>query len=115
MSSPALRARTTAELIAEELGMAADSIYLDRRIYEASLAGLFGLVRALDDGDSHVMLVGHNPGFEQLAYALNPNFVGDGEKFPTCGAALMKLAIQTWSEVGEACAAKCRFIYPKLL
>jgi len=113
VSSPALRARTTAELIAEALGMASGSITLERRIYEASSSGLLELVRGLDEADCHVVLVGHNPGFEGLAYALDPNFVGDGEKFPTCGVAQMKLSIQTWSEADEGCAGECRFVFPK--
>jgi len=115
VSSPALRARTTAELIAQALGIASGSILLEHRIYEASLRGLFEIVRALDEADQHVVLVGHNPGFEQLAAALDPGFVGDGEKFPTCGAAHMQLAIRHWSEAGEGCTAACRFAYPKLL
>ncbi len=115
VSSPALRARTTAERIAAALGMANSSIVLEPKIYEASLAGLFELVRAQDDADQHVMLVGHNPGFEQLAYALDPNFDGDGEKFPTCGVAEMRLRTDHWSKVGEGCATECRFSYPKLL
>ncbi|PXA03455.1 phosphoglycerate mutase [Coraliomargarita sinensis] len=115
VSSPALRARTTAELIAAALDVPNDSIVLEREIYAASLAALFTLVQGLNEANMHVVLVGHNPGFEQLAYALDPDFEGDGEKFPTCGVAQMELGIDTWSEIGEACAAKCQFVYPKLL
>ena len=115
LSSPACRAKTTAEIIAEALGLATESIEFERRIYEASLRGLFELVRGLDDEAGHVVLFGHNPGFEQLASALNPNFEGDGEKFPTCGVANMDLAIDSWGEAREGCAAECRFYYPKIL
>jgi len=113
LSSPALRARTTAELIAEKLGLASGSIILERLIYGASLRELFELVCALDDSHEHVLMVGHNPGFEQLAYALDPGFKGDGEKFPTCGVAHMKLATERWSGVEEGCATECHFVYPK--
>lgn len=113
VSSPALRARTTAKLIAEKLGMTNESIMLEPCIYEATLHRLFKLIGALDDAHPHVMLFGHNPGFAQLAYGLDPCFTGDGDKFPTCGVAQMKLAIDRWSEVEEACASECRFVYPK--
>jgi phosphohistidine phosphatase len=70
-------------------------------------------VQGLDESDCHVVLVGHNPGLEQLARALDPGFTGDGEKFPTCGVAQVKLAVDRWSEVEEGCADECRFDYPK--
>ncbi|HKJ91412.1 MAG TPA: histidine phosphatase family protein [Oceanipulchritudo sp.] len=113
VSSPALRARTTTEFIAKALGVDVESITLERPLYEASSSGLLELVRGLDEADRHVVLVGHNPGFEQLAHALDPGFTGDGEKFPTCGVAQMKLAVDRWSEVEEGCAGECRFVSPK--
>lgn len=115
LSSPALRARTTARSIAERLGWPEESITLEPRIYEATPGVLLELVRALDDSDDHVVLFGHNPGFEELARALDPEFVGDGEKFPTCGVAQLQLAVSAWREVGHGCASAARFVYPKQL
>jgi phosphohistidine phosphatase len=115
ISSPALRARTTADLIAKELGLAAEQLTLEPRIYGASLSVLFELVRGLDEAEGHVVLVGHNPGFEQLARALDPNFDGDGAKYPTCGVARMQLAVETWAEVDEGSVESSRFVYPKML
>jgi len=60
VSSPALRARTTAKLIAEKLGMTNELIVLEPCIYEATLHRLFKLIGALDDAHPHVMLFGHN-------------------------------------------------------
>ncbi|NBB78521.1 MAG: hypothetical protein GVY36_03630 [Verrucomicrobia bacterium] len=115
VSSPALRARTTADLIAKELGLPTEALTLEPRIYDASLTELFAVVHRLDDTDIHVVLVGHNPGFEQLACALDPDFAGDGAKFPTCGVACLKLPVDSWSKVHRSCAAVCRFVYPKAL
>ncbi len=115
LSSPALRARTTAQLIAERLGWPKDAITLEPRIYEATPRALLELVRGLDDGDQHVVLFGHNPGFELLASVLDPAFEGDGEKFPTCGVAHLELAVAAWREVGHGCASAARFVYPKQL
>lgn len=115
ISSPALRARTTTDLIAKELGLAEERLTLEPRIYGASRVGLFELVRGLDEAEGHVVLVGHNPGFEQLARALDPNFDGDGAKYPTCGVARMQLAVKTWAEVDEGSVESSRFVYPKML
>jgi len=115
VASPALRARMTAEAIAEALGVEGSALVWAQAIYAASLKTLFGLVQELDSTDQHVVLVGHNPGFEQLASALYPDFKGDGEKFPTCGVAHLDLAVDTWQEVTEGCATACEFSYPKML
>lgn len=65
LSSPAHRARQTAELFCEHLSINPDSIHWDQRIYEASTSQLVSVLQeyphALD-----VMLVGHNPGLEGL-------------------------------------------------
>lgn len=60
-------------------------------------------------------MVGHNPGLAELASALDPQFVGDGEKYPTCGVAHIKLAAAHWAEVGDGCAHQTEFIFPKML
>lgn len=115
VSSPALRAITTARIMAEALGSDRESIVLDERIYEASLGSLYSIIREFEDAAAHLILVGHNPGFERLAYALDPSFEGDGEKYPTCGVAHMELEIEHWAEVSGGCTSKSEFIYPKML
>ncbi len=115
VSSPALRAITTAEIIAREIDFPESSIRLEPRIYESSCSRLFSLIQQFDREIAHLVLVGHNPGFEQLALTLHPNFKGDGEKYPTCGVALMELAIGTWEDLASGCSTHMDFIYPKML
>lgn len=115
ISSPALRAKTTAGIIARALGADSESIILEAGIYEASLPHLLNLIRGFEDPAKHIILVGHNPGFEQLARALDPAFAGDGEKFPTCGLAHIDLAVEYWVEVAQGCAVRTHFICPKML
>lgn len=112
--SPAQRARTTADLIAQGWGLAPECRTEAPQIYEASLDTLLTLVRGLDDADHHVVLVGHNPGFEQLAGVLVPEFSGDGEKFPTCGVCLIELEVDHWSAVNKGGALRHEFLYPKM-
>lgn len=68
VSSTALRARTTAELVAAELGVDARRIRLQEALYNASGAALLDEVIRLDDALDCVMLVAHNPGLTELAH-----------------------------------------------
>src|SRR4051812_32198745 len=70
VSSPALRAITTARAFAEVFGIAAEEIAVQPKIYEAAVEPLLRLIRTLDDGDRHVMLFGHNPGVTALSHEL---------------------------------------------
>ena len=115
VSSPAKRALSTARLIAWEIGYSSDRNVEEPRIYESSALTLLHPNRRFDDAFEHVMLFGHNPGLETLAQALDSSFRGDGEKFPTCGVALMELKAAKWSELDEDGATLTAFLCPKLL
>src|SRR5262245_41025821 len=78
LSSPATRAKTTAELFVAAAGLQNTLVY-DERIYEASARGLLQLLSEFDDAYQSVLLVGHNPGFEELCEHLT----GAPKKIPT--------------------------------
>ncbi len=63
LSSPALRARTTAEIYQAVLG---GTLRVDDRIYEASLSSLIYLVQEAFERTDRLMIVGHNPGLTEL-------------------------------------------------
>ncbi len=94
VSSPAVRARSTA-LLAAEAADFVGPIRFDARIYEASVDTLLEVVRGLPDGEDRVLLVGHNPGFEDLLAA----FSGTAEHFPTGALARVELSVDRWSDV----------------
>lgn len=110
VASPALRAITTARAFAEVLGTDTDEIVVQPKIYDASLAALMRVVRGLDDGDRHVMLFGHNPGFSQLAHELARCTF---DELPTCAVARIELDIKLWSDVTPGCGLLTRYSYPK--
>lgn len=110
VSSPALRAITTAHAFAEALVLPQTAIRLEPRIYEASRGNLLQLVRELDDADSHVMLFGHNPGFTELAQLLAPCPFSE---MPTCAAATFGLDAARWRDVRPGCGSLLRYEYPK--
>ncbi len=64
--SPAQRARATAELLAGKLHIRRKRIIFDDRIYEAGLRQLLDVVATHAEGCDTLLLVGHNPGLEEL-------------------------------------------------
>ena len=94
LSSTALRARRTAELVAEHSAYEGEIIY-DRDIYNAGLDEFIAsLSRHLDDEDS-AMIVGHNPGVSELL-----DFLTDSpEDMPTACIAVVRLPIESWKDL----------------
>lgn len=109
VSSPAVRALTTAHLIADELGYARDDIAIDDRLYASSADGLLAVVRVLDNKLGSVMLFGHNPEFTDLAQRLS----GEITDMPTCAVAKFRFDTKAWADVGESTPSKVSLDSPK--
>ncbi len=110
VSSPAKRAITTAGILAEALDYSVDQIHQEAKIYEASLETLLALVRQFPQQVNDLMMVGHNPGFQNLATCLT------GERFanlPTCGVVRVALEVERWSEVQPGSGSLVAFLSPK--
>jgi phosphohistidine phosphatase len=97
-SSPAHRARTTAQLLAEQLGFNYDLIVFDQEIYEASVRKLMQLINGLAETQTQVMIVGHNPHLTYLAEYLTQQEIGN---IPTCGVVAITFGNQPWKEVSN--------------
>ncbi len=110
VTSPAVRALTTAQCFAGVLELGAHNLQTSARIYDASVSTLFKQVRDLDDADRHVMMFGHNPGFSQLAQQLAPCPFDD---MPTCAVVQIVLAANSWGDVDHGCGRVLHYLYPK--
>ncbi|HEY6869976.1 MAG TPA: histidine phosphatase family protein [Novosphingobium sp.] len=118
IASPAVRAAETIELAAQAAGQNVP-IEWDRRLYLASSDNLADVLRELPDTASSALLIGHNPGLEDLIFDLVPD---DGssplramveEKFPTASYAVMDLAISRWADLTEGCAQLVHLVRPR--
>ena len=110
ISSPAIRAITTATIIAKEIGFDAKQIVLNDVIYDASLESLINIVSNIDDRVSSVMLVGHNPGFTSLCNILSNVIV---DSMPTCSIAQIQFDEDAWASITEHSGKLIDFDYPK--
>jgi phosphohistidine phosphatase len=93
VSSPSRRTRETAELLLEELGLAAAEVSWDERVYNADVAALLEVLRACPPAARRVLVVGHNPGLEDLVRHLGGATAREPEKgkfFPPCALARMR-------------------------
>jgi len=97
--STAVRARKTLEAIAPSLGGATTS--LEKWLYGAGPEELLAFLRGLPDDLDSVLLIGHNPGLQELAYDLLPAGKAPGS-FPTCTLATITLTATSWSTLRPA-------------
>ncbi len=111
LSSPAVRAITTASILARELGVSAAKIVPDERLYLASSKQLLAVVQELGGTVKHLMVVGHNPGLTEFADALSSERSIDN--LPTCAVYTMQVDIEQWSELEFALGVDAEFDYPK--
>jgi phosphohistidine phosphatase len=115
LCSSATRARETLDLIASSLG--GPEIIVEERLYGASAAALLDRVRRVPDETDSVVLVGHNPGLQDLAVLLaTPGADADrlAEKLPT-GALVSFRVDGPWEQLSAAAAELERIVLPREL
>ena len=93
--SPASRARSTWDLVAARLDVP-PRMRIDDRVYAASGHELLEVVRELPDDIETVVLVGHNPGIEDLVSHLT----GEWTPMPTAALAVITVS-GSWSTAGH--------------
>jgi phosphohistidine phosphatase len=108
LSSPAMRAKQTALLIKETAQISA-KIQYEETIYEASPMRLLEIISELDKKYDSVLMVGHNPGFENL-YRILTNEI---QPIQTATLAKINLNINKWSDINANCGESEFIIRPK--
>jgi len=108
ISSPALRAITTAQLIAKEVQYE-KNITPNQYIYEAYVTALQEIVEYLYDENETVFLVGHNPGVSALAYML----CDLKESLPTCAVVEIEFDCNSWMDASKENSRLVSYEYPK--
>jgi len=112
VSSPAVRALSTAVLVARELSYPHDKIQVEPCIYQADLDTMLNVIRDLPDAASSVLLTGHNPTFTDTANYLLPTS-GLTHEMPTAAVVCIRFQTDHWAEAGPATAEFYFYDYPK--
>lgn len=108
LCSPAERARQTVSLLIEAAGLDAP-VRFDERIYEATAQSLFDVVAQTDEGAGELLLVGHNPGLEELLARLT----GESRRMPTAALARLQLDADKWAKLRDGCGRLEWLVKPK--
>ena len=117
LCSTARRTRETLELLRPALG-ATRSVLFEEELYAASAAALLERLRAVPDGVVSVLLIGHNPGLQDLALLLASTGAELAQleaKFPTGALATLVLPNAAWRQLSRGDAALGDFVVPKQL
>lgn len=117
VASPAVRVVGTISGIAEESGHALAPVY-DKRLYNASPEMLLEVIREADDRAESLLVVGHNPGLQQLLLHLaeddRDGLRGDvASSFPTATLAEVRLSVEHWRDVGRCSGRIVSLIRPE--
>lgn len=110
ISSPAVRAISTATLVAKEMDYDPDEILVDDRIYGADKMMLLEVVQETPMEIDSVMIVGHNEALSEFANMLSPKPIGT---IPTAGIVALKFKCESWYEIGQENAELSFFDFPK--
>ena len=117
VTSPAERARVTAQKACKAMGNGDQGIQQDRRIYAADIDRLLAVLSDCPQDAGRVMLVGHNPGLEELLDWLVSDALpvpDDGKRLPTATLAILKMPAD-WQTLIAGCARLDSITRPGML
>jgi phosphohistidine phosphatase len=113
VSSPAKRAKQTAELFCTTYNRNISEIIFDETLYHAPAKDLFAAVEKLDNKFSTVAIFSHNTGLTNFVNQLVKNVIIDN--VPTCGVFAITISIDKWVDFYPAKKDLLFFDYPKLI
>ncbi len=114
LASPAERVRRTLEASGLDV-----PVQFEDDAYLADSSTLITLLSAMDDGADAILLVGHNPGLQDLALDLAAPGGDDrllreiADKFPTAAFAVFELDIDRWQDCALGCGRLVHFARPR--
>lgn len=110
VSSPAVRALTTATLVAKEIDYPLEKIVVKERVYHADQKQLLEVIRETPPEVEELLLVGHNDGLTDLANFLSPTPL---DNVPTAGVVSLSFDVSSWRQVSPENVRFNFFDYPK--
>jgi phosphohistidine phosphatase len=110
VTSPARRARKTAEQFAKQYKKEKNDLQLKTELYMAGDDTFYNVISRLNDDDDCVALFSHNPGLTDFANELTDARI---DNIPTCGIFAVSIDAKKWNKFREAKKKFLFFDYPK--
>ena len=112
VSSPAKRAKKTAELFCGVYGRAEEEIIFVSKLYHAPVEVFYEVVEELDEAFSKVAIFSHNPGITEFVNTLVEGVKIDN--LPTCAIFAIQAHADKWKDFKKSKKEFLFFDYPKL-
>lgn len=110
ISSPAVRALTTAKFFAEAFHIHVNEILVKDTIYESGGSAIIYMLNEIDDKYNTVYLVGHNPIITGLAHHFTDSNISS---MPTCSVVAIEFNLGQWKDLGDSKGKMKFYEYPK--
>jgi phosphohistidine phosphatase len=111
VSSPALRAKQTTQLLCKQLNLNVDRVFWDERIYDASTSQLIKVLEQISSANI-ALLTGHNPGLEGLVEYLTEGLPATNTNFAIPTATLVQINMPAnWKDLDPGCATLHDVLY----
>jgi phosphohistidine phosphatase len=110
ITSPAVRARQTAQVVAREIGYPLEFLQCEEGLYLASPDEIVAVLARQDRSFKDVVVCGHNPGLTDLANRLSGAEI---DNIPTTGVVVIGLDLKDWAGLNGAQGELLMFDYPK--
>jgi len=111
ISSPAIRAISTALIFARNLNYNEQDIQIKHGIYDATTDDFLNNIHSLPDTIDTALFFGHNPTITNLFNLLSRDISIDN--IPTCGITILKFDVDQWKKIGEVHSSKTEYKFPK--
>ncbi len=112
LSSTAVRARQTAEIISQGINYPSEKISITNNLYHAGSETIFNELYGLSNQVNSVMIFGHNPG---MTYFVNKFLNPTIENLPTSGIVSVSFETNKWEKINEAKFHVNFVMFPKML
>ena len=110
LSSPAVRAWTTARVLAQAISYPIEFLQRHERLYHAGVRRIIEVLGEQDVGFNSILIVGHNPGLTEFANYLVPDLT---HNIPTCGVVSVTIDTDDWNLESVKGVELTVYDYPK--
>ena len=110
LTSPAIRAYSTAVIYANTFKFDAEKIIIKQKIYEANVKNLKQIISSIPDTCKHAILFGHNPGLTNYFNEISDSFA---DNIPTCGTLHITSPANKWKDFSNTKLQNDFYLYPK--
>jgi phosphohistidine phosphatase len=110
LSSPAVRALSTARYFCDEMNISFNDVKIMPGLYMPDPDDIFEIVSSLETITNTVMIFSHNPGITDFYNQLTDDYI---ENIPTCGIAAVEFNEESWADLKDKTGRLHFFEYPK--